>query len=65
MTDYANSRLAGGKPWTRSAMYRLIESGTIRVTRLGNKGTTVLATKNAIDEALGLIAGADEHRQAA
>jgi hypothetical protein len=53
MRDYINSRLGGGPRVSRPAVYRMIETGKIPVTRLADKGE-VWSTTGRIDEALGL-----------
>lgn len=66
ITDYINSRMAGGDPLSVHATYRFIEAGKISVTRLGGKRTEVWTTKRKVDEAFGLeppIAQDGEHAE--
>lgn len=53
--DHVNSRMAGGRPYSRAAIYRMVSEGKIPAHRLGSKGTELIATANAVDAALGLI----------
>jgi hypothetical protein len=58
MADYLNSQLIGGKKWTRSAIYRMVEDEKIPVVRLGHKRSEILARKSVLDKALGIEAEA-------
>lgn len=53
--DYLNERMKGGSPVTRAAVYRMVESGKLPVTRLGAKGTEVWITTTRVDQAFGLV----------
>ena len=53
--DHVNSRMAGGRPYSRAAIYRMVSEGKIPAHRLGPKGTELIATAMAVDAALGLI----------
>lgn len=54
ITDYIRERQGGGKPITRAAVYRMIESQKLPITRLGPKGTEIWTTTTRVDEAFGL-----------
>lgn len=66
IADYLNSHLAGGQPVSRAAVYRMIESERLPVTRLGNKGTEIWARTRDVDNLLGIEPEPQEpERQAA
>jgi hypothetical protein len=52
--EHVNGRMAGGRPYSRGAIYRLISEGKLPVRRLGPKGTELISTAEAVDAALGL-----------
>jgi hypothetical protein len=54
IADYLNSRMIGGKPVSRSAVYRMIEGGKIAVTRMGEKRSEMWSTRAEVDRSLGL-----------
>lgn len=60
--DHVNSRMAGGRPYSRAAIYRMVSEGKIPARRLGPKGTELISTAQELDVALGL---ADAARDAA
>jgi hypothetical protein len=65
IADYLNSLMIGGQPVSRAAVYRMIESGKLPVTRLGSKGTELWARKRDLDKLLGMEPEQQEHAQAA
>jgi len=53
--DHVNSRMAGGRPYSRAAIYRMVSEGKLPARRLGPKGSELIATAKAVDAALGLV----------
>lgn len=68
MADRINESMAGGKPVSRAAVYRMIEGGKLPVRRLGEKGE-VWTTDVELLAAFGLepepAADAEPEREAA
>lgn len=58
IADYLNSRMIGGKSVTRWAVYRMINSGRLPATRLGEKGSEIWVRKGDLDRLLGIAAAA-------
>lgn len=58
--DYVNDKLAGGTPFSRSAIYRMIESGRLPVTKLGGDRSEIFTTTAKVDQALGLAPHAND-----
>jgi hypothetical protein len=66
IADYLNGLVIGGRPVSRAAVYRMVETGKIPVKRLGEKRSEIWARKCDLDRLLGMSAPEERSpRQAA
>jgi len=65
IADYLNCLMIGGRPVSRAAVYRMVETGKIPVRRLGEKRSEIWARKCDVDQLLGLSASEEHSRHGA
>ncbi len=64
IADYLNSKIAGGPPISRAAVYRMAEDGKIKVFRLGAKKSEIWSTTGHLDKVISSAMGLRESEAA-